>query len=127
MCPSPRRYAGSDTPGPRRLTPAAAAGRNSREHALAQPFGRDPLLAGGDGRAAALTDAQLDSLTAFALRSYVRWGSLLGSPDTCRANLADLADLGCDEVACFVDFGVGRADLLAGLHRLAELRKDLPA
>jgi len=83
--------------------------------------------AGGDGRAAALTDAQLDSLTAFALRSYVRWGSLLGSPDTCRANLADLADLGCDEVACFVDFGVGRADLLAGLHRLAELRKDLPA
>jgi natural product biosynthesis luciferase-like monooxygenase protein len=79
---------------------------------------------GGDGRAAALTDAQLDQLAAFALRRYVQWGSLLGSPDTCRAGLADLADLGCDEVACFVDFGVGRDDLLAGLHRLADLRKD---
>jgi hypothetical protein len=28
-------------------------------------------------------------------------------------------------VACFVDFGLDRADVLAGLHRLAELRKDI--
>jgi natural product biosynthesis luciferase-like monooxygenase protein len=78
-----------------------------------------------DGRAAALTDEQTDALAEFALRRYLTWGSLLGSPETCRKNLLDLRDLGCDEVACFVDFGLDRADVLAGLHRLAELQKDI--
>jgi natural product biosynthesis luciferase-like monooxygenase protein len=78
-----------------------------------------------DGRAAALTDQQTDALTEFALRRYLTWGSLLGSPETCRKSLLDLRDLGCDEVACFIDFGLDRADVLAGLHRLAELRKDI--
>ena len=79
----------------------------------------------GDGRAAALTDQQTDTLVDFALRRYLTWGSLLGSPETCRKSLLDLRDLGCDEVACFVDFGLDRADVLASLHRLAELRKDI--
>lgn len=78
-----------------------------------------------DNPAAALTDAQTDQLAEFALRRYQTWGSLLGSPDTCRATLRDLRELGCDEVACFVDFGLDRADVLAGLHRLADLRKDI--
>jgi natural product biosynthesis luciferase-like monooxygenase protein len=78
-----------------------------------------------DGRAAALTDRETDALAEFALRRYLTWGSLLGSPETCRKTLLDLRDLGCDEVACFVDFGLDRADVLAGLHRLAELRKDI--
>ncbi|HEY3502279.1 MAG TPA: MupA/Atu3671 family FMN-dependent luciferase-like monooxygenase [Actinocatenispora sp.] len=77
----------------------------------------------GDGRAAALDEAQLDQLAGFALRRYLTWGSLLGSPDTCRATLADLAEVGCDEVACFVDFGLDTDDVLAGLRRLATLGK----
>lgn len=78
----------------------------------------------GDGRAAALTGQQLDLLTDLALKRYLSWGSLLGSPETCRKTLLDLRDLGCDEVACFVDFGLDRADVLAGLRRLADLRKE---
>ncbi|MFI5533585.1 MupA/Atu3671 family FMN-dependent luciferase-like monooxygenase [Kitasatospora sp. NPDC051853] len=78
-----------------------------------------------DGRAAALTPEQTDQLAEFALRRYLKWGGLLGSPDRCRRVLADLRDLGCDEVACFVDFGLGRDEVLAGLHRLAALRKDV--
>lgn len=81
----------------------------------------------GDGRVADLDDAQRDLLVGFALRRYLEWGSLLGSPATCAANLRDLRALGCDEVACFVDFGLGREDVLAGLRRLAELRKDVGA
>ncbi|MEN3614528.1 MupA/Atu3671 family FMN-dependent luciferase-like monooxygenase [Plantactinospora sp. ZYX-F-223] len=79
----------------------------------------------GDGRAAALTAQQTDSLVEFARQRYLSWGSLLGSPETCRRSLLDLRDLGCDEVACFVDFGLDRAAILAGLHRLADLRKEL--
>jgi natural product biosynthesis luciferase-like monooxygenase protein len=80
-----------------------------------------------DGRVAALTDRQTESLAGYALRRYLTWGSLIGSPQRCGDALRDLAELGCDEVACFVDFGLDRADVLAGLHRLAELRKDVPA
>ena len=70
-------------------------------------------------------EAQLAMLTEFAFQRYLTWGSLLGSADTCARTLADLRDLGCDEVACFVDFGLGRDEVLASLHRLAGLRKDL--
>ncbi|MET7311737.1 MupA/Atu3671 family FMN-dependent luciferase-like monooxygenase [Streptomyces sp. NPDC005571] len=82
----------------------------------------------GDRQGAApLDDGQLKLLTEFAFQRYLTWGSLLGSPATCAKMLADLRDLGCDEVACFVDFGLGRDEVLAGLHRLAVLRKDLLA
>lgn len=72
---------------------------------------------------AELTDAQQAMLAEFAYRRYLNWGSLLGSPGHCAKMLADLRDLGVDEVACFIDFGIGRDEVLAGLHRLAELRE----
>lgn len=66
-----------------------------------------------------------DLVARFALRRYLTWGSLLGSPQTCAASLADLRDLGCDEVTCFVDFGLSRDEVLASLYRLADVRKGL--
>lgn len=76
-------------------------------------------------RVGALTAAQTDTLAEFALRRYLAWGSLLGSPQTCRTSLADLRDAGGDEIACFVDFGLDRETVLTGLHRLADLRRDI--
>lgn len=78
----------------------------------------------GDPRAAELTSEQTAMLTEFAFRRHLTWGSLLGSVQTCRKMLADLRDLGVDEVACFIDFGLGADHVRAGLQRLAELRKD---
>ncbi|WP_432191456.1 MupA/Atu3671 family FMN-dependent luciferase-like monooxygenase [Streptomyces sp. bgisy027] len=78
-----------------------------------------------DRATAELTGEQTALLAEFAFHRYLTWGSLLGSAWTCRKMLADLRELGCDEVACFVDFGLGRAEVLAGLHRLAELREDV--
>lgn len=80
----------------------------------------------GDGRAATLSEAQVEQLAGFALRRHLSWGSVVGSAGTCRRSLLDLAGLGCDEVACFVDFGLDRTDVLAGLARLAEVVADLP-
>lgn len=74
-----------------------------------------------------LSERDLETLTEFAVARYLSWGSLLGTPDACRKTLVDLRDLGCDEVACFVDFGLGREDVLASLHRLADLRKEFSA
>ncbi|MFF2013561.1 MupA/Atu3671 family FMN-dependent luciferase-like monooxygenase [Streptomyces sp. NPDC058195] len=78
-----------------------------------------------DRTTAKLSDAQTAMLTDFAFERYLNWGSLLGSPGHCAKMLADLAELGVDEVACFIDFGIGRDDVLAGLHRLAELKENL--
>jgi natural product biosynthesis luciferase-like monooxygenase protein len=81
---------------------------------------REPAAAGGT-----LASADPDLVAEFALRRYLAWGRLLGSAQTCAKSLADLRDLGCDEVACFIDFGLGREEVLASLYRLAELRKGL--
>jgi natural product biosynthesis luciferase-like monooxygenase protein len=81
---------------------------------------RERVTAGGT-----LASADPDVVAEFALRRYLAWGSLLGSAQTCARSLADLRDLGCDEVACFIDFGLGREEVLASLYRLADLRKGL--
>jgi natural product biosynthesis luciferase-like monooxygenase protein len=78
-----------------------------------------------DGRVTAFTDAQRETLAEFAFERYLAWGGLLGSARTCRRTLTDLRDVGVDEVACFVDFGLDRDEVLAGLRRLAELREDI--
>jgi len=74
---------------------------------------------------AALTERDVDTIADFALARYLAWGSLIGSAETCLKTLVELRELGCDEVACFVDFGLGRADVLASLHRLAALREEV--
>lgn len=79
-----------------------------------------------DARLATLSDADTDLLLDYAFKNYLTWGSLLGSPETCHKMLVDLRELGCDEVACFVDFGLDRDEVLASLHRLAELKAELP-
>jgi natural product biosynthesis luciferase-like monooxygenase protein len=79
----------------------------------------------GGGRPGTMAAADTGLLTEFALRRYLAWGSLLGSPQTCADSLNDLRDLGCDEVACFIDFGLGAEEVLASLHRLAGVRKGL--
>jgi natural product biosynthesis luciferase-like monooxygenase protein len=81
---------------------------------------REPAAADGT-----LASADPGVVAEFALRRYLAWGSLLGSAQTCAGSLADLRDLGCDEVACFIDFGLGLEEVLASLYRLADLRKGL--
>ncbi|MEV5835293.1 MupA/Atu3671 family FMN-dependent luciferase-like monooxygenase [Nocardia sp. NPDC052112] len=67
-----------------------------------------------------LTAADRDTLMDFAFARY--WGSsaLLGGADTFRARTQRLADMGVDEIACLVDFGLDRSTVVAGLERIAE-------
>jgi len=72
--------------------------------------------------AATLTDAQKAAMAEFAMERYFAGGSLLGSPEKCHAALAEFADLGVDELACLVDFGLEHDAVVKSLHRLAELQ-----
>jgi natural product biosynthesis luciferase-like monooxygenase protein len=78
-----------------------------------------------DDGTAALTEEKTAMLAEFAFERYLNWGSLLGSPGHCAKMLADLEELGVDEVACFIDFGIGTDDVLTSLGRLAELKENL--
>ncbi len=69
--------------------------------------------------------ATLHRMTDFALEQHLHGGSLIGSPRHCRETLATLAETGVDEVACFVDFGLPREDILRSLTLLGEIRRDL--
>ncbi|WP_369172365.1 MupA/Atu3671 family FMN-dependent luciferase-like monooxygenase [Streptomyces sp. R28] len=112
-------FVGADDEEARRLT-AVPLTRYLRSYVRQTTANRT-----ADKATAELTEEQTALLAEFAFHRYLTWGSLLGSAETCRKMLADLRELGCDEVACFVDFGLGRDEVLAGLHRLAELREDV--
>ncbi|MFH8608241.1 MupA/Atu3671 family FMN-dependent luciferase-like monooxygenase [Streptomyces sp. NPDC018029] len=111
-------YVGADDAEVRRLAAAPLKAY------LAKYLGQTAANRAAEGRdGERLTEEQTGMLAEFAFQRYLNWGSLLGSPGTCAKMLADLRDLGCDEVACFIDFGIGRDEVLTGLHRLAELRE----
>ncbi len=56
-----------------------------------------------------------------AFQRYVDTASLIGSPETCAPMQARLQEMGVDEVACLLDFGLPKQKVLEGLTCLARL------
>ena len=67
-------------------------------------------------------EAYLDTLVAFAFERYYRTASLIGTREKCLATVERLRGVGVDELACFIDFGVGEEAVLDGLRHLARLK-----
>ncbi|HET7113669.1 MAG TPA: LLM class flavin-dependent oxidoreductase, partial [Pyrinomonadaceae bacterium] len=65
----------------------------------------------------------LDYLVAFAFERYYQSASLIGTPGKCLPMVQRLSEIGVDELACFIDFGVEVSAVLEGLQYLNELRK----
>jgi acyl-CoA synthetase (AMP-forming)/AMP-acid ligase II/SAM-dependent methyltransferase/acyl carrier protein len=58
-----------------------------------------------------------------AFERYVGAAGLFGTPESCLAQVDRLRELGVDEIACLIDFGVDQDTVLAGLEDLDELRR----
>ncbi|GAC1405864.1 MAG: hypothetical protein NVSMB6_01120 [Burkholderiaceae bacterium] len=72
-------------------------------------------------RTNALADDDRQTLLEHATARYVNGASLIGTPEQC-AQFADrLFDLGVDEIACLIDFGVSTAHALRSLELVATL------
>ncbi|MGK4579225.1 MupA/Atu3671 family FMN-dependent luciferase-like monooxygenase [Kitasatospora sp. HPMI-4] len=71
-----------------------------------------------------LTEADREALLRRAFDRYSRDSGLFGSPDTARRTLRSFEDMGVDEVACLIDFGVEPEAVLSGLHRIADLARE---
>ncbi|MBN8962465.1 MAG: LLM class flavin-dependent oxidoreductase [Rhizobiales bacterium] len=65
------------------------------------------------------------SVLEFACEKYLRTHSLCGSVEECKRRTGDLIAAGVDEIACLIDFGVARDDVLASLRHLDQLRLSL--
>lgn len=65
----------------------------------------------------------LDYLASFAFERYYQAGSLIGTPAKCMQMVNRLKEMGVDEVACFIDFGVEADSVLKGLTHLNRLRE----
>ncbi|MGC0208551.1 MupA/Atu3671 family FMN-dependent luciferase-like monooxygenase [Streptomyces levis] len=66
----------------------------------------------------------LDELLDATYERYLRDGSLIGSPDTCREMADRVAAAGVDDIACLVDFGVPSERIPAVIPLIAALAGD---
>lgn len=63
------------------------------------------------------------ALMDFAFERYYAERSLIGHRTACRERLRQLKALGVQEVACLIDFGLGREQVLASVARLGSLTR----
>ncbi|HEY0782235.1 MAG TPA: MupA/Atu3671 family FMN-dependent luciferase-like monooxygenase, partial [Thermoanaerobaculia bacterium] len=70
-----------------------------------------------------LAPDDLEYMLELAYQRYVATSALIGSPESCRETVERLRELGVDEIACLVDFGVETKAVLAALPELDRLRR----
>ncbi|WP_347900868.1 MupA/Atu3671 family FMN-dependent luciferase-like monooxygenase [Pseudomonas purpurea] len=68
-----------------------------------------------------LDDEDRLALVDHAVSRYLEGASLIGTPAKCVAFAKKMAAIGVDEIACLVDFGVSRDDVMASLKELASI------
>ncbi len=70
-----------------------------------------------------LSSDDVEALLDNAFERYFRTSGLFGTPETCMRMVERLEDVGVDEIACLIDFGVDSELVLQRLELLDELRR----
>ncbi|WAC73070.1 LLM class flavin-dependent oxidoreductase [Roseateles sp. SL47] len=60
----------------------------------------------------------------FAFERYFEQASLLGPQSKCQGLLNELGDMGVNEIACLIDFGIDDNDVIASLALLADMANE---
>jgi natural product biosynthesis luciferase-like monooxygenase protein len=66
------------------------------------------------------TDEQ-EVLLDFAFNRYFSEKALMGTAESCQGFIHKLKEVGIDEIACLIDFGLGFNDIMAGLNHLKDV------
>ena len=74
-----------------------------------------------------LSEEDTRAILAFAFDRYFETSGLFGTPDTCVAMVDKLKQVGVDEIACLIDFGVPSPQVLEHLTHLNELKRRCTA
>lgn len=71
------------------------------------------------------TEEDRQQLLEFAFERYFQQGRvLIGTPESCRQTIARLKEIGVDEVACLVDFGLDFHTVMTSLHKLTDFKQE---
>jgi natural product biosynthesis luciferase-like monooxygenase protein len=73
-------------------------------------------------RTAELTDGEKNELAAYGFDRYFNTAALFGTRETCLDLVSRLAEIGVDEIACLIDFGVDVEAALGSLRHLSALK-----
>jgi len=70
---------------------------------------------------------EMDALLEHAFERYFDGAGLLGTPESCLHTIERLREIGIDEIACLIDFGIETEQALAALEKLDEVRQRVNA
>ena len=71
-----------------------------------------------------LTASDRDSLLSFAFERYFNYRVMIGTPQNCRETIAHMQQIGVDEIACMIDFGVDLDAVMSSLDYLNQLKAE---
>src|SRR5436305_4891870 len=71
-----------------------------------------------------LSQDDINVILSRAFERYYETSGLLGTVSTCLPMVERFKEVGVDEVACLIDFGVDTDEVLASLHALAKLKDE---
>jgi acyl-CoA synthetase (AMP-forming)/AMP-acid ligase II/precorrin-6B methylase 2/acyl carrier protein len=91
--------------------------------AFAKGDDRKPAAPGASMNLDDLSKDDMDALLDHAFERYYASAGLFGTPEGCLATVDRLREMGVDEIACLIDFGVDTDTVLANLASLDELRR----
>jgi natural product biosynthesis luciferase-like monooxygenase protein len=74
-----------------------------------------------------LSDADMDAILSHSFERYFAQSGLFGTVETCEALVEKLREIGVDEIACLVDFGVPAQVVREHFPLLAELKRRVVA
>jgi natural product biosynthesis luciferase-like monooxygenase protein len=94
-----------------------------KQHASSFPAFRNADRESIDGLFQKLSDSDMEALLEHAFVRYYETSGLFGTPQGCRAMVERLKDIGVDEIACLIDFGVPSEIAMAQLSHLNELKQ----
>lgn len=77
----------------------------------------------GEARLRELPPRKKADMLEYAFERYYQQTALMGTIESCALMTSAVADIGVDEIACLIDFGLPSATILAGLHHLDALRR----
>jgi natural product biosynthesis luciferase-like monooxygenase protein len=88
------------------------------------PTFKPPMAALANSGAASngFTEEEIEFMARHAFDRYFETSGFFGTPQTCLARVEQLRELGVDEIACLLDFGVETDTVLASLDLLNEVR-----
>ena len=69
-----------------------------------------------------MEEDDLNDLLTFAAERYMGTGGLFGTPESCGSMVESARDVGANEIACLVDFGVDFASTMESIRHIEELQ-----